>query len=72
MRAHYMKLAESPNTQLGAGDIFYQGAETTAGGTNAVDFDQAIVKGDGEVFYEIPLSPITPDSYTWLRVSLSY
>lgn len=65
MRAHYMELAESPNTQLGAGEMFYQGAETTAGGTNAVDFDQAIVKGDGEVFYEIPLSQITPDTYTY-------
>ena len=72
MSAHYIELAQSPTTQLGAGKIIYHGAETTAGGSNAVDFDQAITAGDNEVFLQIPLSELTADTYNWIRVSLSY
>ena len=72
MSAHYIELAQNSTTQLGGGEIIYMGAETTTGGTNAVDFNQAIIKGDGEVFIEIPLKDISPDSYNWLRVSLTY
>lgn len=72
MSAHYIELAPDAYTQLGDGEIIYRGVETTAGGDNAVDFDQAIVKGDGETFIKIPLSEITPGTYEWLRVSLTY
>ena len=72
MSAHYIELAQTQYTQLGDGDVIYMGAETTAGGSNAVNFAQAIVKGDNETFVEIPLSSITPDTYNWLRVSLTY
>lgn len=72
MSAHYIELAQSPLTQLGMGEIIYTGAETTAGGNNAVDFNQAIVKGDNQTFLEIPLSQLTPDTYNWIRVSLTY
>ena len=72
MSAHYIELAQSPTTQLGAGEIIYQGAETTAGGSNAVDFDQAIIAGDNEYFIQIPLSQLTADTYNWIRVSLTY
>lgn len=72
MSAHYIELAQNQYTQLGDGDIIYKGAETSAGGNNAVDFNKAITKGNNEVFTSIPLSDITPDTYNWLRVSLTY
>lgn len=72
MSAHYIEFAQDSLTALGNGYIAYHGAETTAGGPNAVDFDQAIVKGNGETFYSIPLSQVTPGTYEWLRVSLTY
>lgn len=72
MSAHYIEFAQSMNTQLGAGEIVYHGAETTVGGSNAVDFSKAIIKGDNEVFLKIPLKNITPDTYNWVRMSLTY
>lgn len=72
MSAHYIEFAQDSNTQLGQGEIVFHGAETTAGGPNAVDFDQAITKGEGETFYSIPLSQVNPGTYEWLRVSLTY
>ena len=70
--AHYIEFASDSLTALGNGEIIFKGAETTAGGNNAVDFDQAITKGDGEVFYSIPISQIAAGSYKWVRVSLTY
>ncbi len=72
MSAHYIEFAQDSNTQLGNGEIIYKGAETTAGGPNAVDFDQAIVAGEGVAFYSKPLSQVAPGTYDWLRVSLTY
>jgi hypothetical protein len=72
MSAHYIEFAQDSLTQIGNGAIVYHGPETTAGGPNAVDFDQAIVKGDGETFISIPLSNLSPGTYEWLRVSLTY
>lgn len=72
MSAHYIELAQSPYTQLGDGEVIYKGAETNAGGSEAVDFDQAIKKGNEEVFMKIPLKDINPDTYEWIRVSLTY
>lgn len=72
MSAHYIELAQNQYTQLGSGDIIYKGAETSVGGSNAVNFGSAIVKGQDEVFVKIPLSSITADTYNWLRVSLTY
>ncbi|WP_341901891.1 hypothetical protein [Fluviicola taffensis] len=72
MSAHYIEFAQSMYTQLGAGEILYHGAETTAGGSNAVNFNKAIIKGDNEVFVKIPLKNISPDTYNWVRMSLTY
>lgn len=72
MSAHYIELAQNQYTQLGNGDVVYNGTETTSGGSNAVDFNQAITKGNNEIFTTIPLNQITPDTYKWLRVSLTY
>lgn len=70
--AHYIELAPSAFTALGTGDVLYVGTETTAGGASALDFNQAIFKGECEDFIRIPFSQITPGTYEWLRVSLAY
>jgi hypothetical protein len=72
MSAHYIELAQNQWTALQTGEIIYRGAETSAGGSFAADFDKAIIKGDGEVFKKIPLKNIAPGTYEWLRVSLTY
>lgn len=72
MSSHYIEFAPDQWTQLGDGEIIYQGAETTAGGASAVDFDQATVSGDGTVFFSIPLADVTPGTYEWVRSSLTY
>jgi hypothetical protein len=70
--AHYIELAPSAFTALGTGDVLFVGAETMAGGANALDFNQAIFKSECEDFIRIPFSQITPGTYEWLRVSLAY
>lgn len=72
LSAHYLELAETKYTALGAGKIVYRGAETTAGGDNACDFSKAVVKGNNEVFVKIPLKDIAKGNYEWLRVSVTY
>ena len=72
MSVHYIELATDSNTQLGNGLILYKGAETTVGGANAVNFSQAINTGNGETVYSKELSNVTPGTYKWLRVSLTY
>jgi hypothetical protein len=70
--AHYIEMAPSAFTQIGQGAILYHQAETTKGGAIAIDHSKAVVKNNGEVFFEIPLSQIPSGSYEWLRVSLAY
>ena len=72
MSAHYIEFAQDSTTQLGSGEIVFHGPETTAGGPNAVDFDQAIVAGEGVAFLSVPLSQVSAGTYKWLRVSLTY
>ncbi len=70
--AHYLELATDENTQFGTGTIIYKGAETTLGGSPAIDFDQAKIVGQDEIFLQIPLSQIKAGTYQWMRVSISY
>ena len=70
--AHYIELAPTQYTQLGDGAIIYKGAETSVGGDKAVDFSQAKLVGNDELFATIPISSITPGTYEWIRVSLTY
>ncbi len=72
MSIHYIELAPSAFTPLGGGEITYSGAKTSAGGADAVDFDQAFVAGENEVFYSIPLKDINPGTYDWIRTSVTY
>ena len=70
--AHYFELAPNANTQIGAGTILYHAPETTAGGSNAIDFSQSKIVAEGETFLAIPLTQIAAGSYEWVRVSLAY
>lgn len=72
MSAHYIELAPTAFTALGAGEIIYKGDETTDGGSNAVDFQSAKVVTENETFLSIPLSSIQAGTYDWTRISLTY
>ncbi|MDB5228031.1 MAG: hypothetical protein JWN78_2224 [Bacteroidota bacterium] len=72
MSAHYIELAPDSLTFLGGGNILYKAPETTAGGSNAIDFSKSINAGDGQEFFSVPISEVTPGTYKWLRVSLAY
>ncbi|HWB62382.1 MAG TPA: hypothetical protein VG603_02645, partial [Chitinophagales bacterium] len=72
MSAHYIELAPSALTALGAGDILYETPSSTAGGTSAIDFAQEPLTEDGGIVYKTPIKNVTPGSYQYLRVSLAY
>lgn len=72
MSSHYVELAPDQWTALGSGAVLYRAPETTAGGSNAIDFDQSVLKGDGETFLSVPIKSMAAGSYNWLRVSLAY
>lgn len=72
MSVHVIDLTPNRFTPYGQGFLAYKGAETTAGGTNAIDFDRAIIEGENTVFLELPLSSIEPGTYEYGRVSVSF
>ncbi len=72
MSSHYVELVPSALTALGGGAVLYRNAETSAGGSNAIDFSQSVLAGNNEVFLSIPFKNIIPGSYQYLRVSLAY
>jgi hypothetical protein len=72
MSVHYIELAPTAFTLLGQGAIVYKGQETGIGGENAVNFDQAAVGGNQEVFGTIQLKNIPPGTYEWVRSSVTY
>ncbi len=72
MSANYIEFAPTATTALGTGEIVYLGNETTTGGTQAIDFQNAVFAGNNETFLTIPLSNISEGNYEWVRVSLAY
>ena len=70
--SHYLEFAPTATTQLGQGTILYHAPETTAGGTNAIDFSKSKIVAEGETFLSIPIKNITPGNYQWVRCSLLY
>lgn len=70
--AHYLELAPSATTLLGQGKVLYHAPETDLGGAMAIDFSQAKIVGQNEVFLTIPITAQMAGSYEWLRLSLSY
>lgn len=69
---HSLELINSPYTLPNEGTIIYKGAETTAGGSKAIDFEKEKLVSDGDVFVEIPLKDVIPGTYTYLRNSLAF
>ena len=72
MSANYIEFAPSATTALGTGEIIFEGDETSSGGAQAIDFQNAIFAGDDETFLTLPLSQISSGQYEWVRVSLAY
>jgi hypothetical protein len=72
MSAHYIEITPGPLTALGQGAVLYRAAETTIGGSNAIDFEKAPQAGNGEIFYEVPIKNIAIGEYEWIRISLAY
>lgn len=72
MSVHYIELAPNQWTQLGEGEIVYKGKETNKGNSEAVNFDKVIKAGQGENLFIIELKDLTPGTYEWLRVSVTY
>ncbi|MFC4722721.1 hypothetical protein ACFO5O_10335 [Geojedonia litorea] len=72
MSANYIEFAPTATTLLGQGAIIFKGPETTAGGSNAIDFQNAVFAGNNETFLTVPLSNIASGNYQWVRVSLAY
>jgi hypothetical protein len=70
--AHYLEFAPTSTTTLGQGTIVYHAPETNLGGSMAIDFSQAKIVGNDEVFLKIPLKDIVAGNYEWVRVSLTY
>lgn len=72
MSANYIEFAHNAFTLLGEGEIVFEGEETTIGGAEAIDFQNAEFAGNNETFLTIPLSEISAGTYEWVRVSLAY
>lgn len=69
---HNIELVPNELTPLMGGDVIFIGQETSVGGAIAVDFDQAIIRSNGEVFVEIPINELTPGTYQYVRTSVTY
>ncbi len=69
---HNIELVPTQYTPIQSGEVVYRGDETNKGGAAAVDFDQAIIKKNNEIFYELPLSQIKAGTYQYIRTSVSY
>lgn len=72
MSAHYLELAPSGTTLLGAGAVLYRAPEVTTGGPNAIDFSKSSFAGNNQVFLSVPINSFAAGTYNWLRVSLAY
>lgn len=72
MAAHYLELAPTDFTLLGGGQVLYHASETTKGGATAIEFGYSVVVKQGDVFFSKAINEITPGTYSWLRLSLSY
>ncbi|WP_204344639.1 hypothetical protein [Psychroserpens algicola] len=72
MSANYIEFAPTATTALGTGEIIFEGDETTTGGAQAINFQNANFAGHDETFLTIPLSQVSSGNYEWVRVSLAY
>jgi hypothetical protein len=71
MSAHYLELAPSATTLLGAGAVLYKAPEVTTGGSTAIDFSKSKFAGNNAIFLSVPVKSFAAGTYTWLRLSLA-
>jgi hypothetical protein len=69
---HFIELAKDQFTQFHSGAQVYWGAETSAGGSAAIDHSKAIIADENTVFLEVPLSQIPAGTYQYIRTSAAY
>ena len=72
MSANYIEFAQTATTALGTGEIIFEGDETSLGGSQAINFQNAFFGGNNDSFISIPLSTVSAGNYEWVRVSLAY
>lgn len=72
MSAHYAELTPTAFTPLGTGAVLYRAAEVNTGGSTAIDFSQAKLVGNNQIFLSVPLSSVAAGNYNYLRISLAY
>lgn len=77
MSGHYIEMAATDTTGVGRGVVLFVAPTVTTGittgtFTNAIDHDKCTAVANGQEFYSVPLSSVTPGTYKWLRVSLAY
>ncbi len=78
LSVHFVEFVPNQLTTYRGGAEVYQGAEVSASNANpfgfntAINFDEAKLAADGELFYELPLNQLAPDTYEHLRVSVAY
>lgn len=72
LSVHVIDLTPNRFTPYGDGFLVYKGAETTKGGANAIDFDEAIIESAGNVFKEISIKDVPVGTYEFARVSVAY
>lgn len=70
--AHKIELVPTVFTPVNGGAVVYHGAETTVGGSKAVDFSKAAIAENGETLVSVPLSEVDAGTYQHIRVSVSY
>lgn len=70
--AHYIELSPTMYTAVGAGQVVYHAPETTTGGSNAIDFDSAIVVAPNTRMLSVPIKNIAAGDYNYLRASILY
>lgn len=72
MSAHYAELTPTALTPLGTGVVLYRAPEVATGGSNAINFSEAKLVGNNQIFLSVPLSSIAAGNYNYLRISLAY
>ena len=86
LSAHYIEMTKNNITPVGAGTVLYttpttpctpvtvwNNTQTTSQTyTDAINFNQETVVGDGQQFFSIPLSQVSAGTYPFIRISVAY
>jgi len=72
MSVHYIELSENEFVPFKDGAVLYTAPQTSEGGDEAINFDEAQVSGAGVDFVKINLERLAPGTYKYIRVSVAY